>query len=689
MAYIGDNPKHKSTKYTPQSADPSNPVEGQVQYADGTVRVQGLWQYNGTVWEQVGNQGGSLDLILVENFDGGTNAAAFTQGQSAVFGASGTVGGTLADVESGQIQGRRSMKFTTSTTADDWFHVDAVTMGEKQHTKFVSCSIYAKWNGTLDEMKFKVLDVDNTTELDSVSIDTSNVLKRYTLSFWVPSDCDSIKVGFQHLGTTGSEVLEFDDLMVTQNPLDVFQIPNIEDWTDFTPTASAGFGTISNASGKWRRVGDSMEVRGFFTAGTAAASIAEINIPAGHTIDAAKLNATTSREFIGMFHRVDSGQSYYTGTIGAVIHPDISNLDRILIGGDSSSNTAIRSDNGNSIISTGESAIFRFTVPILGWTSVSEGQVVSNASAANSMVRLNGSNGYGSTSTYIRRWDTVETNTGSAITYADDSTNGSQFTVNEDGMYNISFTYINSAGGEFGLSLNAAGSTDPNGTGSDNRTTSILTLTRAQGLLEINSVAAVNVPENVSVQIQLNKNDVIRAHTRALADSSSDHMETFTISKIGTTQVTGVPFPITAYVKDEKASTTHGGTFTSGAYRTRDLNVLSGDTTFVSLSANQFTLGSGTYDIVIHPPAVNVNLNKAKLRNITDSTDDLIGTAAQSQTSNSTDYSLIQGRLVLTSSKTFEVQHRCSTTVASTGFGTASSFGEVEVYTQVKITKIK
>ncbi len=151
----------------------------------------------------------------------------------------------------------------------------------------------------------------------------------------------------------------------------------------------------------------------------------------------------------------------------------------------------------------------------------------------------------------------------------------------------------------------------------------------------------------------------------------------------------------TAYIKDVKPSGTDGGTFTSGAWQTRDLNDLSGDTSFVSLSSNQFTLEAGVYDIEVFSPvfssANTIGAHKARLRNITDGTDSIIGTAenlnmGQSNTQ-TTGGSKIEGRLILSESKIFEIQHRCDATQNTTGFGAANYFGVDEVYTQVKIVK--
>lgn len=144
-----------------------------------------------------------------------------------------------------------------------------------------------------------------------------------------------------------------------------------------------------------------------------------------------------------------------------------------------------------------------------------------------------------------------------------------------------------------------------------------------------------------------------------------------------------------AYLKDVKTSGTSAGTFTSGAYQTRTLNTVEGDGSIVSLSSNQFTLQAGTYHIEVNAPCFAVNQNKAKLRNITDSTDAIIGIASNSASGTSVQTnSVITGTITIASAKTFEVQHRCTTTRATDGFGINSGFGESEVYTIVKITMV-
>lgn len=155
-------------------------------------------------------------------------------------------------------------------------------------------------------------------------------------------------------------------------------------------------------------------------------------------------------------------------------------------------------------------------------------------------------------------------------------------------------------------------------------------------------------------------------------------------------RINNIDAPRTTYLKDVKAAGTAGGTFTTGAFQTRALNTQEGDTTFCSLSSNQFILQPGKYYIAASAPA-RVTRHQLKLRNITDSTDDIIGTSQNEDQSTSQDQvgrSVVEGVITLTSAKTFEIQHRSSTTQSTNGFGIAANFGINEVYTIVKIVKV-
>jgi len=152
-----------------------------------------------------------------------------------------------------------------------------------------------------------------------------------------------------------------------------------------------------------------------------------------------------------------------------------------------------------------------------------------------------------------------------------------------------------------------------------------------------------------------------------------------------------VLLPRIATLSDVKASGTAGGTATSGSYQTRTLNTLSDPTGIVtSLASNQFTLPAGEYYIEAEASAFGVLEHKAKIRNITNSSDSLMGTSEYSNTASTTGTkSSIKGSVVITSSTVFEIQHRVASTKAVNGFGTNATFGDNEVYSILKIQKIK
>ncbi|KKL89625.1 hypothetical protein LCGC14_1912820 [marine sediment metagenome] len=116
------------------------------------------------------------------------------------------------------------------------------------------------------------------------------------------------------------------------------------------------------------------------------------------------------------------------------------------------------------------------------------------------------------------------------------------------------------------------------------------------------------------------------------------------------------------HVRDEKADNTDGGTFTTGAWQTRDLNtVKTNEIAGASLASDQITLPAGTYFIRARAPAFIVGSNVIKLRDITGATDLIIGSVARSGGSgDSAPDSVIWGRFTLSVQSDLEIQHRGS-----------------------------
>jgi hypothetical protein len=144
-----------------------------------------------------------------------------------------------------------------------------------------------------------------------------------------------------------------------------------------------------------------------------------------------------------------------------------------------------------------------------------------------------------------------------------------------------------------------------------------------------------------------------------------------------------------AIFRDEKTSGTDGGTFTSGAFRTRDLNATQyNGIGSASLASNQISLPAGTYLIEAAAPSNRTDQHQLRLQNITDSSTTVLGQNVWCYGVNLvSNMARVSGVFTIAGTKTFELQHRAATTRAGDGFGLAAGFG-TEVYASITIAKV-
>lgn len=140
----------------------------------------------------------------------------------------------------------------------------------------------------------------------------------------------------------------------------------------------------------------------------------------------------------------------------------------------------------------------------------------------NSLVIVHSGNGNGATNTKIRRWTTILSNIGTAITYADSATLGGSFTINEPGIYAV-MVLDGSSGAAVvhGISLN-----------SSQLSTSISSITAADRLA-IASITSSDAFIPCSIVTRLVQGDVIRAHNNGFASpATTADKSMFSIRKI-------------------------------------------------------------------------------------------------------------------------------------------------------------
>ena len=178
--------------------------------------------------------------------------------------------------------------------------------------------------------------------------------------------------------------------------------------------------------------------------------------------------------------------------------------ETILAGSTSATNVTLRNaDDGALLVMAG-------ATPTL----------IGRITATPSMVRLNTANGYGSANTMIRRFTNVVTNQGTDITYADSATLGASFTINNAGVYAVSYSDQFSVAAWLGVSVDSL-----------QLSIAIQSITAAN-ILAATATFAGNVTASCSFIGYIASGSVIRPHTNAQTTGSSANTVQFTITRV-------------------------------------------------------------------------------------------------------------------------------------------------------------
>lgn len=134
-------------------------------------------------------------------------------------------------------------------------------------------------------------------------------------------------------------------------------------------------------------------------------------------------------------------------------------------------------------------------------------------------------------------------------------------------------------------------------------------------------------------------------------------------------------FSHTSYANVYHQTTSQGGTFSAGAWRTRQLNAVADNGLNIQVANNRMTMDAGVYYVEGWAACQGVRANVLKLINVTTNQDLLIGPSVMSSvTENPADvqantYTPIDGYFVLESQAAVQLQHLCLVTKSSNGFG--------------------
>lgn len=169
---------------------------------------------------------------------------------------------------------------------------------------------------------------------------------------------------YSPVAPTGTSSLLFDDVYI--GPQSLAFGPAMNDWVAYTPTFT-GFGTVSSVAVYSRRVGGSLEVQGNFVSGTPTGVTAKITL--GY--NGANANVTLDSTLTSGIAGIITASAASTTLFGGYVFNSSGSNNYVTFSTQTSTTTIPNGApiNGNSLVGTGTTVSFQFSVPIVGWSS--------------------------------------------------------------------------------------------------------------------------------------------------------------------------------------------------------------------------------------------------------------------------------------------------------------------------------
>lgn len=285
-------------------------------------------------------------------------------------GASGNL--SLAVESSGPLAGTYSLGYVSSaaTTAGNFVSTSAWTIDTEDQAKVLTFKFYyqaqtgttnCNFSGTTSN-SFGVAIYDVTNSAWVIPAGVFNIVQGTgvgycTGTFQTASNGSQYRLCVYNANATaGAVTMYLDDFYC--GPQTAPMGPAMSDWTAYTPTFTA-FGTVTVQSFFWRRIGDSLQIHGRFTAGTVTAAEARVSLPPGLTSSA---NITTLEVVGDTVINANGAATDYT-----MIEPSVT---YVTFGVQASGNNGLTKANGTVVCATGNAvSILGVQIPIAGWSS--------------------------------------------------------------------------------------------------------------------------------------------------------------------------------------------------------------------------------------------------------------------------------------------------------------------------------
>lgn len=582
---------------------------------------------------------GSPDTIVLLDADNYTSLSSWVSGTGTIVDGSalpgGTAQGTFALSTSSPAEGTKMFQFTmNASSSGTYFLSDVKTVDPIWRGHTVGVNFPEAYDGTLGDITMMVYCNTTNTVLTTRNF-YATVNTQYAnnqLVFTIPATCAGIRIGFQCNASNNGKILKFDYVSVFDRPIISAAINEQTPWVAYTPAISAGLGTPTSVNFFWRRNGDSIDVKGTFTTGTVAASLATIGLPNGYVIDTTKVSIQNSSGSPGQ--KVGTYQAQGASLDGWLITATGTSSTLVYFGNGLTSSAMITPQNGSTVLANSTHTSVEFTLPIVGLSATVESMITPSSGCLEYSARISSAG---------------------VVTSDGPETFISSITSGGTGIYNINWV-----SGFFSVAPSVQVTTE-NGSSGRNQNTGTPTTSSVQVLLD-NGGTLENAAFNLKVTRQGND---ARAASRALVARPVKRITEF---------------------RYRVANATDGGDATSGSWIKYPLNLQSGgDVSFGSLASSVITFVPGTYRL-LNGLATFAQTNRAqlRLRNTTAGADQnttsgqsMVSVPAFAAAAGDAEncLAMLFGEFSITTTSTFEIQYQVQTTKTIFGLGTGANFG--------------
>ena len=232
----GSSKFKNSINLEPQSADPSNPAEGDTFCSDGTSRAAGYWQYINGAWSEFGGGKGGINYLAGDNSDaengiGDWVTYADAAGENAVDGTGGTaLGVTLTQNTTDPLREDADFKFSKDAAdrqgegASVAFTIDKADKAQKLTISFdydASDANYAD-----DDIRIAIYDVTNANLIRVNGEDLKGGKGTHIAQFQTAADSTSYRL-IIHQSSTNATAYDVYLDNISVGPNSVINAPEI------------------------------------------------------------------------------------------------------------------------------------------------------------------------------------------------------------------------------------------------------------------------------------------------------------------------------------------------------------------------------------------------------------------------------------------------------------------------------